>query len=122
MQVKTPLISAVRQFPLRERGCRKGKSRQFSTRRMDSLLKAELLKPHIVWKRLAKEGDESRRPMGVCVSLPGAKAVALRQEAMRASDQAARGCAPEGFMKKGKGMLRGKICCYAASSVQLNLR
>jgi len=25
-------------------------------------------------------------------------------------------------MKKGKGMLRGKICCYAASSVQLNLR
>lgn len=98
------------------------KSGRRSTHRMDALLKAERLKPHIVRKRLAMDGDESCRRMDVNVSLPGAKAVVSRQEAFRASDQTARGYAAEGFMKKGKGVLHGKVGCYAASPVQLNLR
>jgi hypothetical protein len=89
---------------------------------MASLLKTERLKPHIVRKRLAMEGDESCRRMDVNVSLPGAQAVVPRQVAFRASDQAARGCAAEVFMKKENGKSRGKIGCYAASPVQLNLR
>jgi len=89
---------------------------------MDALPKAERRTPHIVRKRLAMEGDESCRRMDVNVSLTGAQAVVPRQVAFRASDQAARGCAAEGSMKKEKGKSRGKIGCYAASTVQLNLR
>jgi len=102
---KTSLIGAVRQFPLRDRDCGKGRSGQCSNHRTDALLKAERLKPQIARMRLAMKGAESFHPTDV--SLRGAPAVVPRYVGFHASDRAARGCAAEVFVMKGKGMLHG---------------